>query len=211
MFMFAKPAALLAFLTLGSCSTTTLEKAVTPFEAAAAHAHAMAIRGAREPVVGLRCGGTKKITHGDGHQTECPGCVDCQAKGSEVERASRVELNHLVLGESIDAMLRPAHLVRVTRVEPAAEECADGACAAEVTILPAEEEACACTQASGSCSCSTATKRTAESCASGACARAGGPVRKLIQARPLQRARNFFRDRRPLRKLFGRAFCRGCG
>lgn len=191
---------LLGLFSIGSCASGGIDTAAATYEAAAVHAHAIAIRARTEvsptptPSPALRCHGTKKITHGDGHTTDCPGCVDCQAK--QISRVEPVE--------SIDALLRPAHLVHVTRVQAEASE--------PFAVVTEESEECACTEATGSCACAPRAKPTAGSCANGACASSqGGPIRKLVKARPLQRVRGFFRERRPLRRLFGRAFCRGCG
>lgn len=160
---------------------------VSPYEAAAAHAHAMAMRnGGPVPVTpSLRCGGTKKIVHGDGHVTPCPGCVDCQAKESAVE--------------AID-LIQPAVYTRLTKV--AKQQCADGSCTAGATE-------CECTAAGGACACSPRAKPTSGSCSIGSCASGSCGGSSAQSARgPLRRVGGFFRERRPVRRLFGRLFGR---
>lgn len=155
---------------------------VSPYEAAAAHAHAIAMRnGGAVPVAPtLRCGGTKFITHGDGHRTPCPGCVDCQAKESAVE---------------VIDMIQPAVYTKVTKL--AKQQCADGSCTAGATE-------CECTAGRGSCACAPAKAATSGSCASGSCGSGSS-----TQARgPLRRVGGFFRERRPVRRLLGRLFGR---
>lgn len=165
----------------------------------ASHAHGFALwerTGVVNPAPGpeLRCGGDEVITHGDGHTTPCNGCVDCRAKTSLYE---------------VDALLQPASLVRVPRV---AGECADGECAEDGTILPVDPLGdCSCTETTGSCACA-GSMRTKGSCASGSCSAgsSGGPVRNAIKARPLRKAAGAIRQAKPVRRLFGRLFGRGC-
>lgn len=78
---------LLAAAAIAGCASA--EAAVNPGEAAAVHAHVIALRanGALvnpAPAPELRCGGDRVITHGDGHTTPCGGCADCRRK-AEVE------------------------------------------------------------------------------------------------------------------------------
>lgn len=164
-----KSLALLSMLTFASCASATV---VSPYEAAAVHAHAIALRSgdlAPAPAPALRCGGDKIITHGDGHTSPCPGCVDCQNKVSLIESVD-------------EPLVQPAVFERVTKIS---QQCADGSCAAPATILL------------------TPTKRSGGSCASGSCGtstvKAGGPVRKVFKG---------IRERRPVRRLFGRLFGR---
>lgn len=138
----------------------------------------------------LRCGGDKIITHGDGHTTPCPGCVDCQPKTNQ--RASA------------PALLRPALYVTRRQVVNAAPAPVIVAEESDAIELPT-----AVALASGSCadgSCSTA---TAGDCASGSCgATSGGPMREIIRARPLRSFVGRIRERKPVRRLLGRLFRR---
>ena len=159
-----KSLALLSMLTFASCASATV---VSPYEAAAVHAHAIALRSgdvAPAPAPSLRCGGDKIITHGDGHTSPCPGCEDCQDKAAP--------------------LIQPAVFETVTKITPVKQQCADGSCAAPITILPAPAKS------SGSCasgSCGTSTVK------------AGGPVRRVA---------NGIRERKPVRRLLGRLFGR---
>jgi hypothetical protein len=88
----------------------------------------------------LRCNGTKKITNGDGHVTDCPGCVDCRNKLSLIESTET-------------PLIQPAVFERVTKVVK--QQCADGSCAAPATIssTPTKRSSGSC--ASGSCGTAT--------------------------------------------------------
>ena len=179
----------IALCVLAGCASA--QAAVRPGESAAVHAHTLAMRVVDAPVTPdqpetLRCHGTRKITNGDGHVTDCPGCVDCLNKTSLIETVD-------------EPLIQPAVFERVTKVTKVAKlQCADGSCAAPT----ATTEACECTQATGSCSCGT--KATASgSCSSGSCGmssvKATGPVRRVAKG---------IRERRPVRRLFGRLFGR---
>jgi len=141
---------------------------------------------APEPAPGLRCNGTKVIRHGDGHTSPCPGCVDCEAKAKP--------------------LITPAVYLRkqapvIPPVDRPACECVatTGSCeCAPVTILPASGNC-----ADGSCAAPTKRVTSSGSCASGSCgsssAQSGGPVRRVFKG---------IRERRPVRRLFGRLFGR---
>lgn len=142
-------------------------------------------------VPGLRCGGDKIITHGDGHTTPCPGCADCVNKASRVSEA--------------EDLIRPALYTRTRQVVDAAP--APVAVEEEANELPTVV-ALAPSCADGSCTLPSGA--AAGDCASGSCgaAASGGPVRSLIKARPVRGLVGKIRERKPVRGLLRRLFGR---
>ena len=147
-------------VTIGGCSALQAAHVDKP---TAAHAHAFAVVHRTDvaplpaPLPSSKCDGSGWITHGDGHRTACPGCDNCKKK----------------------SIIKPAVLTLVR------SQCADGSCA--IPTAPAAD--CECTKATGSCACAATT--TSGSCASGSCGtssvKAGGPVRRVIKAKPVRR------------------------
>lgn len=146
------------------------------------------------PVPSVRCNGTKYITHGDGHRTPCPGCQDCKKSVS------------LIQGDEL--LIQPAvytkAVKKTVKKSIAKQQVAAGACACT------ESGACECTPAAA-CEDGSCDAGSSGSCATGACGVSeAGPVRRFVGAKPVRRAFGAIRQGRPLRRVFGRVFCRGC-
>lgn len=146
------------------------------------------------------------------------GCAAAEA--APVDEAAAAHAHALGYLERVDGRVNPAPAKTSAWIQPAmlmetidvgsetrdtdgellltaAGPCANGACRRPSAGSPTR---CA----DDSCS--------AGDCAAGTCGASGarGPVRKLVAARPMRRMAGAIRQAKPVRRLFGRLFCRGC-
>lgn len=149
-----------------------------------------------------QCNGTGKITHGDGHQTDCPHCYAFFGP---------VPLEQLTYVDWRVPLGLPAN----SECDCEKCECSPCNCSGTPKGSPIQTAALRQGCASGSCgtagagNCDTGPTRDpgAGGCAAGACgssAAADGPRFRG----PVRRIGGFFQERRPVRRFLGRLFGR---
>lgn len=150
------------------------------------------------------CNGTGRIVHGDGHSTECP---HCYAFFGPVPLEETQLVNFRL----------PLTLADHSECDCEKCECSPCRCAAAPIQRVALRQGCSSgscgTAGGGSCGVGPAADSGAGNCNSGSCATAGAGSDGPRMARgPVRRVGGFFRERRPVRRFFGRLFGRGgCG
>lgn len=144
-----------------------------------------------------QCQGTGKITHGDGHQTDCPHCYAFFGP-LPVEQLTYVDWR--------------VPLDLPANSECDCEKCECSPCACKPLVKPASLKDCgsgSCgTAGAGNCAPRHADNPGAGGCAAGACGsgRPGDGPRVLV--RPVRRVFGVFQERRPVRRFLGRLFGR---
>jgi len=144
-----------------------------------------------------QCNGTGRITHGDGHQTECPHCYAFFGP-VPLEQLTYVDFR--------------VPLTKTASLECDCEKCDCAPCICDSPLIkPASLKDCgsgSCgTQGGGSCSTGPSGDAPAGDCASGACGSGAGSGNPRFTG-PVRRIGGFFRERRPVRRFLGRLFGR---
>lgn len=144
-----------------------------------------------------QCNGTGKITHGDGHQTDCPHCYAFFGP-LPVEQLTYVDWR--------------VPLTKTANLGCDCEKCECSPCSCEISpIQTASLKDCgsgSCgTQGRGDCAPGPADYRGDGACAAGACGSGNSGDGPRFRG-PVRRIGGFFQERRPVRRLFGRLFGR---